>query len=629
MIMHSQLAELDQLASSGQLDAAIERCEELLKEAAEEIGLLLKYAQLLEQAGRGDDAGLVLLMASIQAPTDPAPLRQLGRLSEAGGDQQQALTFYRQALNLAPTNLDLLLAIGRLLSAEAKADEAAAYFEEISRLDPDQFAPAIYLGKDAHGLGFHSKGIEFLQRALKLPTMGEKDRLEAYALLIFQLSAHSAPSQADHINTDHTNAGHIHTGHTHKAPSQAAPGQETYRQYTQAYWNIVQDQWVSCRRQAVHPGAPAVVTRFGKRLRIGILGGHFGRYVVSTFLESFLLAYDHADLDVQLLPTTLHRGEGMSYLAGLVDAMHSLDGLNVDQARSLLHSHQYDILVDTSGFTDPMGLQILAERCAAVQCHWIGYHASTGLGSIDWFLGDQVFTPDCLQSQFLEGLWPLPRPWLAMSTSIPPPQAEATMATQQPVLGSFNQLAKISESTLDHWAAALAAVPLAQLLIKNKYTINPSACRRISEGLERRGIEPSRLLFRPATPDWFDHLRAYNSIDVALDCTPWSSSTTAFDALSMGVPLAGINGDCAAAKMSSSLLTGIGRVEWISTDPQGFAATVAELCRDLPSLRAGKAERQQQVLCSPLFDPRDLADHLGRAFHQMDALGAAPPRPAP
>jgi len=599
MILHSHLAELEQLASSGQLEAAIERCEELLKEAAEEIGLILRYSQLLEQAGRSDDAGLVLVMASIQAPTDPAPLRQLGRLSEAGGDQQQALTFYRQALNLAPANLDLLLAIGRLLSVEAKADEAAAYFEEISRLDPDQFAPAIYLGKDAYSLGFHSQGIACLQRALNLPTIGAKDRLEAYALLIFQLSAHTAPAQA------------------------------AYRQYSQTYWNLFASQFGSRRRQSIDPGAPAPVARSGKRLRVGLLGGHFGRYVVSTFLESFLLAYDHADLDVQLLPTTLHPGGGMSYLAGLVDATHSLDGLNADQARSLLHSQQYDILVDTSGFTDPTGLQILAERCAAVQCHWIGYHASTGLGSIDWFLGDQVFTPECLQPQFLEGLWQLPRPWLAMSTSIKPPQAEATMATQQPVLGSFNQLAKISESTLDHWAAALAAVPLAQLLIKNSYTINPSACRRISEGLERRGIEPSRLLFRPATPDWFDHLRAYNTIDVALDCTPWSSSTTAFDALSMGVPLAGINGDCAAAKMSSSLLTGIGRVEWISTDPQGFAATVAQLCRDLPSLRAGKAERQQQVLRSPLYDPRDLADHLGRAFHQMDALGAAPPRPAP
>jgi hypothetical protein len=64
MILHSHLAELEQLTSSGQLEAAIERCEELLKEAAEEMGLILRYSQLLEQAGRSDDAGLVLVMGT-------------------------------------------------------------------------------------------------------------------------------------------------------------------------------------------------------------------------------------------------------------------------------------------------------------------------------------------------------------------------------------------------------------------------------------------------------------------------------------------------------------------------------------------------------------------------------------
>jgi predicted O-linked N-acetylglucosamine transferase (SPINDLY family) len=121
-----------------------------------------------------------------------------------------------------------------------------------------------------------------------------------------------------------------------------------------------------------------------------------------------------------------------------------------------------------------------------------------------------------------------------------------------------------------------------------------------------------------------EHLRTYNQIDVALDTTPWSSASTGFDALAMGVPLVAIRGDCASARMSSSLLRGIDREEWIQEDPAGFAAVVAELTADLPRLRAGRTERQRRVLASPLFDPIDLAHHVGEALTAMRRLAEGP-----
>jgi tetratricopeptide (TPR) repeat protein len=188
------------------------------------------------------------------------------------------------------------------------------------------------------------------------------------------------------------------------------------------------------------------------------------------------------------------------------------------------------------------------------------------------------------------------------------------------VLGSFNQLAKLGEATLDFWAAALAAVPEAQLLIKDRHTGNPSACRRLRESLERRGIDPDRLRFLPAVPDWQDHLRAYNGVDIALDATPWSGSSTAFDAVAMGVPLVAIRGDCPSARMSASVLSGLDRREWISDHPTGFAAIVADLARDLPGLRRDKAARQRQALSSGLHDPHDLGRHVGDALVAMHRL---------
>jgi predicted O-linked N-acetylglucosamine transferase (SPINDLY family) len=112
---------------------------------------------------------------------------------------------------------------------------------------------------------------------------------------------------------------------------------------------------------------------------------------------------------------------------------------------------------------------------------------------------------------------------------------------------------------------------------------------------------------------------------VALDTTPWSSATTGFDALMMGVPLVAIRGGCTAARMSASIVQGLGRPEWIAETPEQFAAIVAELCADLPALRASKQELRRGVQASPLFDGVDLTRHLEQAFLVMqdDAVPTA------
>jgi predicted O-linked N-acetylglucosamine transferase (SPINDLY family) len=85
----------------------------------------------------------------------------------------------------------------------------------------------------------------------------------------------------------------------------------------------------------------------------------------------------------------------------------------------------------------------------------------------------------------------------------------------------------------------------------------------------------------------------------------------------MGVPLVAIRGGCTAARMSASILKGLGRPLRIAETPEQFAAIVAELCADLSALRASKPELRHRVLASPLFDGLDLTRQLEQAFHAM------------
>jgi predicted O-linked N-acetylglucosamine transferase (SPINDLY family) len=265
------------------------------------------------------------------------------------------------------------------------------------------------------------------------------------------------------------------------------------------------------------------------------------------------------------------------------------------------------------------GLHLLAERCAPLRAHYIGYHATTGLATIDGFIGDEETASSELQDQCCERLWRLPRPWLAYPRDSAFPEANPLMQTNRPVLGSFCQVSKISQDTLLFWAEALRRVPEAVLVLKDKGLQDPVLRQRLEDRLANLGVHPGRLMFLAPVPLWWDHVDHYNLLDVALDTTPWSSATTGFEVLAMGVPLVTIRGNRMSARMSSSLVRGLDRNEWMADTPEAFAAIVANLCADLPKLRASKATRQQEALASPLFDEVDLARQVTDLFVKVAA----------
>ena len=112
----------------------------------------------------------------------------------------------------------------------------------------------------------------------------------------------------------------------------------------------------------------------------------------------------------------------------------------------------------------------------------------------------------------------------------------------------------------------------------------------------------------------------YNLVDYALDSTPWSSATTGFDALGMGVPLLAIQGETIASRMSSSLVSHLGRAEWIATSPSDYARFGQKIACEFMDVRQQKEILQAEVQSSSLFDGRSLARSLEEALlHTLDS----------
>jgi len=585
----------------------------------------------------------------------------------------EGIESYRTALNLNAADAQSLIGLGGVLLNLGRADESLVLFLQALALDPDNADALACTGLALHTLGDQGQAIEMLDRALvKMPDRSDilNVKGECYseigqldqALASFEKGLELDPSntlikfnlanilrcrgelEAARINLDELLAEtpldltlfssqmFLYSVASERwAPAALELGKRFWPEWTQAFAaelgplssdNLVSDPTNHNSSSSSSSLIDSADPRRRGKLRVGILSGDLGGHVVGGFLSAFLEHYDHDKLHIELLSMRRRYESRSEELIALADGAMTLEGLSDPQARELLRSRNYDLILETSGYTRHGGIRLLAQRCAPVQCHYIGYHATTALPGMDYFIGDQETADPAFQDQFSEQLWQLPRPWLAYPKHQVFPAAEQLAATDLPVLGAFSQVGKIGAETLSFWGPALKKVPDSLLVIKDRCTIDPNVCERIADVLAKEhDVDPQRLRFLPMLGEWKDHVDCYNILDVALDTTPWSSATTGFEALAMGAPLVAIKGGCTAARMSTSLVQGLGRPEWVARSPDEFAAIVAELCSDLPALRAGKQERQHQAQNSSLFDGIDLAQHLQAALIAM-ASGA-------
>lgn len=544
------------------------------------LGIALREARLLEQAAFSNAFYLSASPNSVSLWIEQAfCLMELGEAT-------QALAACEQALKLEPENPGAHFTKGNCLRSTGHLVEAEECMQHAVDLQPD-FADAIVnLAIHKRDQGFLEEAISQFQEAIRL----QPKHPEAWEGLLFSYSIGGAQYRELMLKT------------------------------SVACWKALDQNIVSSQKvQSPKTGISQPLESIDRKVRIGIVSAEIGHHVVSTFLDSFLSYYDRNKIHAELIVPHLRKDPGASSLIQKANCLINLHDKDIATARETLRSRSYDIIIETSGNTEHNSLKVLSERCAPIQCHYIGYHATTGLSTIDYIIVDHELLPESLDPYFTETPWRLNRPWLACKPYADPPLAFSTAESPAPVWGSFGQVAKIREETLGYWASALRAVPEATLVIKDRNTVFEAARRRILESLECHGVASNRVSFLPWTKTWHEHMLCHNQIDVALDTTPWSSSTTAFNALSMGVPLVAIRGQTMAARMSASIVAGLGKPEWICDTEEAFASTLVELSRKVPELRAGKQSLQAEVLASQLFDGKHLTQHLESAFRQMIA----------
>ena len=556
-------------------DAAIEAYGQALALEPNHVASLLAFSRLLVNRGSVDQALPWLMNALAVAPDDPEVLYCTAAALIPLREHHQAIELFRQALALRPAMEKASVALALAHTDLGAFSEAASVARAALEHAPQHIDCRLALGIALRSMGDAQGALAQFQSVLS----DVPDSVVAFSQWMFTTSI-----------------------------SETVPPSEILSKAERFWANLPQAPSALAAPLPAQPRAAA-----GERcLRVGLLSADIGSHVVGLFLDSLLRHHDPGRCQLELISMKRRYESDSEGLIAMADGFLSLEGVPPTEARRLLRERRYDLILDTSGYTRGTGLPLLAERCAPLQAHYIGYHATTGLASIDGFIGDGETAAPELQAQFSERLWRLPRPWLAYPAEPRFPEAKPLMQTDRPVLGCFGQLGKISEATLAIWAAVLRRLPEALLVLKCKGLHDEGMRQRLEERLVAHGVALRRVTFVGQVASWHDHVDTYNIFDIALDTTPWSSATTGFEALAMGVPLLAIRGERMASRMSSALVKGLGRHEWIGDSGDAIAEAAALLCSDLPALRQSKASRQREALASPLFDGADLAEQVTR-----------------
>jgi predicted O-linked N-acetylglucosamine transferase (SPINDLY family) len=276
-----------------------------------------------------------------------------------------------------------------------------------------------------------------------------------------------------------------------------------------------------------------------------------------------------------------------------------------------------DILVDLKGYTVGARTGILARRPCPVQINWLGYPGTMGAGFMDYLIADDFIVPPGSQSAYAERVLHLAPGWQCNDRSRPLMEPLSRTEYGLPQAGfvfcCFNQAVKITPSVFASWMSLLRRTPQSVLWLAEDNTL---ATHNLIAAAKAHGIDPQRLVFAPRLP-YDQHLARYRVADLALDTFPYTSHTTASDALWLGCPLVALCGATFAARVSGSILRACGLPELVTDSLADYESLAYRFAVDPDFATNMRARLASARLTSPLFDAAVYARNLERLYLEL------------
>jgi len=567
----------DLLRETRRKEAAIAVYQAALLLEPQNIDALNNLGMALQEDGQLEQALASFQQVASLSPNNPVSHSNIAAILNAMGQQDAALESCRRAVKLGPNSAAAHVNLGTCLMEMGRLDEAIKSLQTVVRLDPHHRRAHVNIGSALSRLGRIEDAIKHVRQALKI----NPDWDELQSNLLFYMT-HSQKIDAAALFAEHVRyATHVE-GPLRASWPQHANSREPER----------------C-------------------LRVGFVSADLYHHAVSHFFTPVLehLAQS-TSLQLVAYANSFHDDATSRRLHGLFSLWRQVEKLTHAELAQLIASDRIDILIDLSGHTGFNRLPTFARKPAPLQLSWIGYPGTTGLQAMDYYIADRFLAPPgLLDDQFSETFLYLPAtaPFLHAADA-PPVSTAPAVANGHITFGSFNRLEKLNRETIARWSRLLRAIPSARMLVggmPNTQTID-----MLRSWFSKAGVKADRLSFHLRT-DTHAYLQLHDQVDICLDSHPYSSGTTGFHALWMGVPTLTLPGPTLTGHAASAIMSYVGLSDFIATDEDDFVARGEKLAADIAYLAALRRELRDRLKASAAGQPELIAHRLEAALRAI------------
>lgn len=540
---------------------------------------------------------------------------QAGLLAMQAGHPAQAVEQFREALQLAPESADLWANFAVALASCHRYADAQLAARHALKLRPDSIHALNALASALDAKGRHLEAADFYRRALALEPMAGlwnnlANALKSAGRLDDAVNAYREALRLEpHLWRTHSNL--LLTLNYH-------PGQTPQAQ------NAAQRAFGGVLEATIAAATPMPPPPADKPLRIGFVSADFYYHPVGRLFLPVLQARRREAQTWVLYAHVKVHDDITERIRAEADLWHEIAGLDDDALEARVRADEIDVLVDLSGHTATNRLPFFARHVPPVQVAWMGYAGSTGMTRMDWLIADAVTLPPHEEALYSERIWRVPAPYIALTRPEPvldcavPPALKNGFIT----FASFNNTSKLTDTVLATWARILAAVPDAQLFMKNKGFADAGVREAFTARLARLGVAAERLHFEGESGGEA-YYRSFHGVDIALDPFPFPGLLTSLDTLWMGVPVVSMAGQGGMLGHHGELLLQLaGLGDWIAHNEDDYVRTAVALAADPAALAHWRTTLRQRLEHTAVFDAARLAHALEAAFSGMVAAKA-------
>lgn len=198
--------------------------------------------------------------------------------------------------------------------------------------------------------------------------------------------------------------------------------------------------------------------RHKNKIRIGYISGDFKSHAVMNYFLPILENFDKSKFTIYI-----YSNSSTDYITEKIQTLSNsfldIRKMSDKEVAQKIYSDNIDILVDLSGHTAGTRVFSLAYKPAPIQISYIGYQATTGLNTIDYFFTNNLLNKESDSEFYTEKLVFLDKVSHCFmyynNFTLPKIETLPCLKNNYFTFGSFNDISKINTNVIKTWSAGL------------------------------------------------------------------------------------------------------------------------------------------------------------------------------